>query len=73
MVAADCNFTCDDLKAIENALAKGVKTVKYVDKEITYRSVDDMLKIRNLMRQCLGIGNNSRGTRRVAQFNKALC
>jgi hypothetical protein len=75
-MASDCNFTCDDLKAIENALAKGVKTVKYVDKEVTYRSVDEMLKIRDLMRQCLGIGtdnNGTRGRRRVSSYNKALC
>jgi len=74
-VASDCNFTCEDLQAIENALAKGVKTVKYVDKEITYRSLDEMLKIRDLMRSCLGLSgqDGARGRRRVAVHNKALC
>lgn len=76
-MASDCNFTCEDLVAIESALAKGVKTVKYVDKEVTYRSVNEMLQIRDMMRQCLGIGKDAltggRGLRRVASYNKALC
>ena len=65
------NFTTLDLEALETALAKGVKTVKYTDKEITYRSVDEMLKIRDLIRNCLG--GDQRGLRRVAQTNKGLC
>lgn len=76
-MASDCNFTIDDLKAIESALAKGVRVVKYVDKEVTYRSVDEMLKIRDMIRQCLGLGKDAntggRGLRRVASYNKALC
>lgn len=65
------NFTSLDLDALETALAKGVKTVKYTDKEITYRSVDEMLKIRDLIKNC--IDDTTRGTRRVAQTNKGLC
>lgn len=76
-MASDCNFTIDDLKAIESALAKGVKNVKYVDKEVTYRSVSEMLQVRDMIRQCLGIGKDAntgaRGLRRVASYNKALC
>jgi len=75
-MASDCNFTFEDLHALEDAIAKGVRSVKYSDKEITYRSLDEMLKIRDLMRQCLGLNDNednSRGLRRVASFNKALC
>lgn len=74
---ADCNFTLEDLQAIEASIAKGVKTVKYVDKEVTYRSLDEMFKVRDMIRQCLGIGKDSntggRGLRRVASYNKALC
>jgi len=76
-MASDCNFTCEDLQAIEQSLAKGVRVVKYVDKEVTYRSVDEMLKIRDMIRGCLGLNTDSntggRGLRRVASYNKALC
>ena len=70
-----CQFTMEDLHAIENGIAKGVKTVKYTDKEITYRSLDEMLKIRDLMRSCLGLTgqDGARGRRRVSVHNKALC
>jgi hypothetical protein len=67
------NFTAEDLAALESAIAKGVKTVKYTDKEITYRSLDEMLKIRDMIRNCLGLNGNQRGLRRVAQTDKALC
>lgn len=75
-MASDCNFTQEDLVAIEQALVKGVRIVKYVDKEVTYRSVDEMLKIRDMIRQCLGMkdaNTGGRGLRRVASYNKALC
>jgi len=66
------NFTAEDLAALEQAIAKGVMRVKYTDKEITYRSLDEMLKIRDIMRNCLGITSN-KSLRKVASTNKALC
>ena len=65
-------WTTEDLAAIESAIAKGVKTVKYTDREVTYRSLDEMLKIRDLIRNCLGI-TNARGCRKVAQTSKGFC
>ena len=67
------NYTAEDLAAIEDAIAKGIKSVKYTDKEIVYRSLDEMLKVRDLIRQCLGLSTNPRGTRRVAKTSKGLC
>ena len=64
--------TTEDLTALETAIMKGVRTVKYTDKEITYRSLDEMFRIRDWMRRCLGI-ITTRGERRVAQHEKALC
>lgn len=63
------DFTQADLDAINRALANNVKTVKYSDKEVTYRSVDEMIKIRDMIRQSLGI---NRGGRRVARTSKGL-
>ena len=68
------NFTIEDLNALEQALAKGIRRVKYTDREIEYRSVDEMLKVRDVMRQCLGLnGDDGRGRRRLATTNKGFC
>ena len=65
-------FTSDDLAKLEKAIANGVKSVKYTDKEITYRTLDEMIKARDIMRAELGITNVPRGARRVAQTDKGL-
>ena len=44
-----------DLTALEAAIKDGVQSVKYSDKTVEYRSLDDMLKLRNLMRSELGL------------------
>lgn len=51
----ESSFTVARLEALEAAIADGVLTVKYSDKEITYRSLDEMMKIRELMRKKLGL------------------
>jgi len=65
-------ITEKDLETLEKAIAQGVLTVKYTDKEIRYRSIDDMLKARDFIRNKLGLETAPRGTRRVAQFSKGL-
>lgn len=55
---ATTGFTQERLTALEAAIAEGVLSVKYSDKEIVYRSMDDMLKARDLIRQNLGLKNN---------------
>ena len=66
------SWTLEDLAALETALAKGVRIVKYADKEVTYRTVAEMIQIRDMIRRSLGC-DNARGARRVATTNKALC
>jgi len=48
-------WTQTQLDALEDAISKGVRTVKYEDKEVEYRSLEDMLKLRDLMRRALGL------------------
>lgn len=48
-------FTVSRLEALEVAIATGELTVKYSDKEVTYRSIDDMLKARAIMIRVLGL------------------
>ena len=61
-----------DLATLEKAIASGVLVVKYTDKEIRYRSIDDMIKARDFTRRKLGLETLPRGNRRVAQFSKGL-
>ena len=42
-------FTLNNLSLLEAAIVKGVRRVKYSDKEVEYRSINEMLTIRNMM------------------------
>ena len=48
-------FTKENLLALEHAIVEGVRRVKYTDKEVEYRSIDEMFRIRDLMRSKLGL------------------
>lgn len=48
-------FTTANLIKLEEAIASGVQRVKYSDKEIWYQSLSDMLKVRDLMKDALGL------------------
>lgn len=65
------NWTSEDLAEIEKAIAKGVLKVKYTDKEVTYRSLDEMMAIRAEIRKCLGLCG--RGGRLFAKFSRGSC
>lgn len=56
------SFVQSQLDALEAALVEGTLIVKYADKQVQYRSVEEMLKLRDLMRSNLGIatGTHSR-------------
>jgi len=64
-------WTQEMLTALEEAIAKGVLIVKYQDKEIRYRTVDEMFKIRNEMKKALGLVN--KGDRLRVKTYKGLC
>jgi hypothetical protein len=64
-------WTLTQLSALEEAIAKGVLTVRYQDRWITYRSLDEMFKIRNEMRKALGLTN--KGDRLYVKTNKGIC
>ena len=55
MVAYNSGFTLERLQALEQAIAEGALKVKYDNKEVEYRSLDDMMKIREAMRKVLCI------------------
>lgn len=53
-------FSEAGLAAIEEAIAGGYLRVKYDDKEVTYRSLDELLRAREIIRRRLGNGTRSR-------------
>lgn len=64
-------FTETQLEAIEKAIAEGTLRVKYENKEVEYRSLDEMLKVRDLIRKDLGIVS-AKGQRILASHDKDL-
>lgn len=48
-------FTQQQYEALVLSIAQGVLVVKYADKMTQYRSLEEMLKLKDLMEQELGI------------------
>lgn len=71
-------FTVERLEALEIAIASGERRVKYSDKEVEYRSLDEMIKARDLIRRALGLKKNCGekglfgGRRITAKHSKGL-
>lgn len=63
-------FTLAQLEAIETAIASGSLTVRYADKMRTYRSLDDLLRIRSTIRQALGL-NGTGPSRQVRPVTRS--
>jgi hypothetical protein len=49
------SWTPGQLVALETAIASGAKTISYEGKQITYASLDEMLRIRNIIQVALGL------------------
>jgi hypothetical protein len=64
-------WTATDLDEIEKAIKTGTLRVKYSDREVQYRSLDEMLKIRDLIAKEVADGPVG-PFRKVAQFSKGL-
>lgn len=54
-------FTQTQLDALEEAIASGAKRVKYGDKEVEYPSLNEMMRLRDMMRRALGLTSSSAG------------
>lgn len=59
MADENTTYTLKDLRALEKAIAEGAKVVKYNDKWIEYRSLDEMLKAVRVIKQALGLTEKS--------------
>lgn len=72
------SFTMEQYNALIGAIAEGALRVKYQDKEVEYRSLTEMLKLKSLMENDLGLGgdgtdNPSGGRRLVGTYGSGLC
>lgn len=63
-------YTVQQYNALCAGIAQGVTSVKYGDKEVTFRSLDDMLRTKSLMESALNIKKASR--KKFASFSKGL-
>ena len=67
-------FTKAQYDTLVEAIAQGALEVKYGDKEVVYRSLADMLKVKEIMATDLGLNGTApqdRG-RRYASHSKGL-
>lgn len=70
-MAAQPEFTEANLQAINMAIATGSREVWFGDKRVAYRSLDEMIRIRDLIKENLGM--KEQNTNRIfARFNKGL-
>ncbi|CAI8929317.1 MULTISPECIES: phage head-tail joining protein [Pseudomonas] len=63
-------FTIEQYQALQAAIAEGALSVRYADKSVTYRSLDEMIRILKLMAGELGLNANNDGGRRYTSFSK---
>lgn len=63
-------YTMEQYTALQAAIAQGALVVRYVDRSVTYRSLDEMNRILKQMATELGINAGNNGGRRFASFSK---
>jgi len=64
-------WTNEQLQALEEAIAQGALTIEFNGKRITYRSLDEMMRLRDQMKKSLG--NTQPGATTVyTKFSKGL-
>ena len=66
-------FTIEQYQALQAAIAEGALSVRYADKSVTYRSLDEMIRILKLMANDIGLDANNDGGRRFTSFSKGHC
>lgn len=54
-------FTQSDLDALNAAIAQGAEEVQYRDKKVKYRSLSDMIRLREMMMRDLGLFTEGAG------------
>jgi hypothetical protein len=65
------DYTVEQYNALNEAIASSALTAKYADKEVTYRSLTDMIRIQGLMKTEL-FPNPTNTRRKRASYSKGL-
>lgn len=65
------DYTLEQVEALRSAIAKGIRRVEYLDKAVTYASLDEMLRVLRVMEESLGL--KKKGARLLAETSKGLC
>lgn len=69
-------YTQTQYNSLVAAIATGTTRVKYGDKDVTYRDLTEMLELKRLMEQDLGIGEfappKTGRRRRYASYSKGI-
>jgi len=65
-------YTQDQYKALTDAIAMGALKVKYADKEVEYRSIGDMIRIKDLMEKDLFPTQKKTGNMVLSSYSKGV-
>lgn len=63
-------WTIEEYNALKSAIATGAKTVKYSDKEVTYRSLEEMAAVLRAMAEELGLTDQNSSSRHYPGYSK---
>jgi len=61
-----------ELDALDQAISSGATSVSYAGRQVSYRSLDEMIRLRNMIRADLGIGTNGGITYQTPAYSKGL-
>jgi hypothetical protein len=56
---AQDTFTQENYRQLCDAIATGALEVQFADRKVTYRSLNEMLKIKSVMEKSLGLNKKS--------------
>jgi hypothetical protein len=65
-------YTQDQYDNLVAAIAQGALSCMYGNKQVQFRSLDDMLRIKKLMEDDLGISPKPASNRKYGTFSKGL-
>ena len=61
-----------DLDALNKAISNGAMSVRYADRSVQYRSLDEMLKIRSMMMDELNLPSSVKSSMRKFDYSKGI-
>lgn len=75
-VSEFCNmaiWTTEQYQKLCTSISDGVLTVRYSDKTVTYRSLDEMIRIKKMMEKDLGLSTQDALSKvRYTEYHKGL-